>query len=119
MGEALTPSPATSTRKLKLPKLDLPRPARWDYIAIGTLLVGLVLIGANLFLAGKKAPGEPFPSGAAALFTILQLTLSCAGLMLLGKTAKEGTWWGNLAACAAMLVGTSGVLLAAAMWAAA
>jgi hypothetical protein len=39
--------------------------------------------------------------------------------MLLGKTAKEGTWWGNLASLAAMMVGMSGVLLATALWAAA
>jgi len=111
MGEAL------KTSSLKLPKLDLPRPARWDLITIAVLLADVVLIGVNLFIASKKAPGEPFPSGAAFLFILVQLVLACAGLMLLGKTAKEGTWWGNLAALATMLAGMSGVLLATALWA--
>jgi hypothetical protein len=104
---------------LKLPKLDLPRPAKWDFIAIGVLLVSGVVIGVNLLMAGKKAPEAPFPSAAATAFIVLQLALSCVGLMLLGKTAKEGTWWGNLAALATMLAGMSGVLLATALWAAA
>jgi hypothetical protein len=37
--------------------------------------------------------------------------------MVLGKTAKEGTIWGNLFAVGACVVGMSGVLLASAMWA--
>jgi hypothetical protein len=41
------------------------------------------------------------------------------GVMVLGKTAKEGTWWGNCASVLALLVGVSGVLLSAALWAAA
>jgi len=110
---------ASSLKLPKLPKLDLPRPAKWDFIAIGVLLVSLVLIGANLAIAGKKAPSVPFPSGAAFSFIVIQLLLSCVGLMLLGKTAKEGTWWGNLASLGAMLVGMGGVLLATALWAAA
>jgi hypothetical protein len=39
--------------------------------------------------------------------------------LLLGKTAKEGTIWGNLAAIGGMFIGVSGVLLAAALWVAA
>jgi len=66
-----------------------------------------------------QAIGEPFPSGATALFVFTQLAVSLVGLMLLGKTAKEGTGWGNLFSLLAMLVGMSGVLLAAALWAAA
>lgn len=107
----------SSLKLPKLPKIDLPRPARWDFIAIGTLLAGVALVAVNLLMAGRKAPGAPFPSAAAILFMLIHLVVSCAGLMLLGKTAKEGTWWGNLAALAAMFVGMSGVLLAAALWA--
>jgi hypothetical protein len=101
----------------KLPKIDLPRPTRWDFIAIGTLVAGVVLIAVNLLMAGKKDPGASFSSAASILFIFVQLAVACAGLMLLGKTAKEGTWWGNLASLAAMFAGMSGVLLAAAMWA--
>jgi hypothetical protein len=104
---------------LKIPKLDLPKPEKWDYIAIGILLVSLVLVVANLMMAGKKAPEAPFSSAATGAFIVLQLALSCVGLMALGKTAKEGTWWGNFASLGAMLIGMSGVLLATALWAAA
>ena len=94
---------------LKLPSLklpDLPRPTRWDLFAIGALLVGVVLAAATIAQ----------PRFATALMFI-QLIVSCGGLMLLGKTAKEGTWWGNLAAIGAMLAGMGGMLLAAAIWA--
>jgi hypothetical protein len=104
---------------LKFPKIDLPRPTRWDWAAVGTLLAGLALIGVSLFVSASKAPGEPFPDGLTRLLAIAQLIVACGGLMLLGKTAKEGTGLGNLASIGAMLVGMSGVLLAAALWAAA
>jgi hypothetical protein len=94
---------------LKLPKLpDLPRPTSWDYFAIGALLVAVILSGATV-----KMPR------LATLLMFVQLAVACGGLMLLGKTAKEGTWWGNLAAVGALLAGMGGTLLAAAMWAAA
>src|SRR4051794_2128377 len=108
MGEAL--------KMVKLPKIDVPRPVRWDFIAFGALLAGLILIGVALVIAGRKAPEAPFPSAAAMVLIVMQLVVSCGGLMLLGKTAKEGTWWGNLASLAAMLIGMSGVLLATALW---
>ncbi len=113
MGEAVTTTPS---RKLKLPKINLPRPARWDWIAIGVLLLGVLLAAANLF---SKPPGEPYPSGLTSFFVLSQLAVACGGLMLLGKTAKEGTGWGNAASLLATLLGISGVLLAAALWAAA
>lgn len=92
---------------LKLPKLpDLPRPTYWDFLAIGALLVAVILAGAT-----KAMPR------LATVMMVVQLVVACGGLMLLGKTAKEGTWWGNLAAVGAMLAGMGGMLLAAAMWA--
>jgi hypothetical protein len=103
--------------RFKLPALD--RPTRWDLITAAVLLVGFVLMGVNLAVASKKPVGEPFPSGLTTLFVLVQLAISLVGLMLLGKTAKEGTWWGKIAAILAMLVGMGGVLLAAALWAAA
>lgn len=94
---------------LKLPKLpDLPRPTRWDLFAMGALLLGVILSLATV-AQPRLATGLMF----------VQLIVACGGLMLLGKTAKEGTWWGNLAAVGAMLIGMGGMLLAAAMWAAA
>jgi hypothetical protein len=113
MGEAL------KMPSFKLPKIELPRPTRWDWYAIGALLLGLVLTAANLGVAFTKPPGEPFPAGLTPLFLLGQLAVACGSLMILGKTAKEGTGWGNFAAIAGTLVGSSGVLLAAALWAAA
>jgi len=111
MGEALM---------AKLPSLkNLERPTRWDLITAAVLLVGLALMGANFAVASHKPAGEPFPNGLTGLFVLTQLAVSLVGLLLLGKTAKAGTWWGNIAAILAMLVGMGGVLLAAALWAAA
>ena len=102
----------------KLPKIALPRPTRWDLIAIGALVLGLVLIAVNLGVAARQA-GKPFPAALAPVFIFAQLVVACGGLMLLGKTAKEGTWWGNLASLGSLLIGMGGVLLAIALWAAA
>ena len=114
VGEAVTTPPS---RKLKLP--NLPRPARWDWIAIGVLVLGTVLVAASLYKGLVKPPGEPYPSWLTTLMVFCQLAVACGGLMLLGKTAKEGTGWGNAASLLATLIGISGVLLAAALWAAA
>lgn len=113
MGEAL------KMPSFKLPKIELPRPTRWDWYAIGALLLGLLLTAANLGVAFTKPQGEPFPAGLTPLFLIGQLAVACGSLMILGKTAKEGTGWGNFASIVGTLVGISGVLLAAALWAAA
>lgn len=113
MGEAL------KMPSFKLPKIELPRPTRWDWFALGALLLGLILVGANLAAAFTKPEGAPFPSGLTPLFVFGHLIVSCGSLMLLGKTAKEGTGWGNFASIAGTFVGMSGVLLAAALWAAA
>lgn len=116
-GEALPAGRLPSFDKLRARLPALPRPTRWDWVALGTLLAGLVLTGANLLLARAGEPGEPAPAGVAMLFVFLQLAVACAGLLALGKTAKEGTGLGNLAAVAAMFVGLGGVMLAAALWA--
>lgn len=119
MGVALK-LPSLKRPDWKLPSLkEIPRPTRWDWMAIGTLVLGLALAVANLVVARTKPVGEPFPQGLTSLFVFLQLVVSLGGLMLLGKTAKEGTWWGNLAAVGATFLGMGGVLLAAALWAAA
>ena len=114
MGEAV------KMPSLKLPKLPkLPRPTRWDLFALGALALGVVLAAANLWIGQSKPAGEPYPSGLTTLFVFGQLAVACGGLMLLGKTAREGTGWGNAASLLATFLGIGGVLLAAAMWAAA
>jgi len=110
---------------LKLPRFKLPawreitRPTRWDLAAAAALALGAILIVADLTVAHRKPIGEPFPNGATSLFVFGQLAVSMVGLMLLGKTAKEGTWWGNLFSLLALFTGMGGVLLAGALWAAA
>src|SRR4029450_4982729 len=100
-------------------KLALPKLAKWDFIALVALIVGGALIAANLALVTRKAPGTSIAGGVTAAFVLAQVAMSLVGLFLLGKTAKEGTLWGNLLAVAGLFAGMSGVLLAAALWAAA
>ena len=90
--------------------LDVPRPKSWDLIAMLVTAVGMVLMGANIATVSSSG------TGATSLFVTIQLTVCMISLMLLGKTAKLGTIWGNLATVAGALVGMSGVLLAAALW---
>ena len=110
---------------LKLPRFKLPawreitRPTRWDWIAAAVFAVGVVLVGVDVAMAHRKPLGAPFPSGATALFVVAQLAVSLGGLMLLGKTAKEGTGWGNLFSLLALATGMVGILVAGALWAAA
>jgi hypothetical protein len=100
---------------LKL-KLRLPRLARWDLAALGLAAFGAVLMGLN-WQASQARVGEG--SGLTSLFILAQLLVAIGSLFALGKTAKEGTFWGNVAAVTGMFVGMGGVLLAAALWAAA
>ena len=50
--------------------------------------------------ARSQLPGVSPSDGFTALVVALQLAICTASLLLLGKTAKEGTLWGNLAAVA-------------------
>ena len=96
-----------------MPKLSMPKLTFWDLVAIAVAGVGLLLTGANV----KASAG-----GVGALtwfFVFIQLAICLGSLMILGKTAKAGTLWGNLAALAGMFIGMSGVLVAAALWTAA
>jgi hypothetical protein len=91
----------------------------WDFAAILAAGLGLALCAANAVIAlgGQAGSG---PSTTFSLGMVLaQLIVLSASLLILGKTAKEGTLWGNLAAVGGMLIGTSGILLAGAMWVAA
>jgi hypothetical protein len=100
----------------KLPKIEVVKPKRWDLIALAVLAVAIVLSGVNLHLALRQGEGA-ISSGVTATFVTIQLILCLLGLMVLGKTAKEGTIWGNLFSVGACVVGMSGVLLASALWA--
>jgi hypothetical protein len=108
--------PAVKPRALKLPKVDIVKPKRWDFIALAVLIAGAVLSGVNLMIARGTEEGA-ISGVATAGFVTVQLIICLVGLMVLGKTAKEGTIWGNLFAVGACFVGMSGVLLASALWA--
>ncbi len=106
---------------MKLPsiKLDIPRPKIWDLVTGAVLVAGCVICFMNWGATQGTAPGISLAGGLTFRFVLLQLFVCLASLMLLGKTAKQGTIWGNLAAIGGSFVGMSGVLLAAALWAAA
>lgn len=106
---------------VKLPVLgwDVPKPKKWDFVACTTVVVSALLAGYNLSAALGQAPGEAVSGLTTTLLVLLQLGIATLSLFVLGKTAKEGTLWGNLAAVTGMLVAVGAVLLAAALWAAA
>lgn len=99
--------------------LDFPKPKAWDLVAIGVALLGCVVAVANTTLALGGQAGEAPSSSFTLAIAAVQVVIASGSLLILGKTAKHGTIWGNLAAVAGTLIGTSGVLLAGAMWVAA
>lgn len=99
--------------------LDIPKPKLWDLAAFAVVAAGIVVAAANVVLAQRTEPGVSLPDSVTYGIAVVQLAVACVGLLVLGKTAKEGTIWGNLAAVAGMLIGLSGILLAGALWAAA
>ena len=114
--EPTAPAASATAGGRKLPKIEIVKPRPWDFIALAVLGVAAVLSGANLALALRTQEGA-ISGGATGAFVTIQLLLCMAGLVVLGKTAKEGTIWGNLFAVGACVVGMSGVLLASALWA--
>ena len=100
-------------------KDDFPKPKLWDLAALTMLVVGGAAMAANLVAAKGTGPGSALSGTQTSLFATLGLGVCVGCLLLLGKTSKEGTIWGNLAAIGGMFVGLSGVLLAAALWVAA
>ena len=104
----------------KLPKIELgPPPRKWDLVALAVLLIGAICAGASWRAAQAQAPGVSLSGDFISLIVAAQLAVCTGSLLLLGKTAKEGTLWGNLAAVGGTFAGMGGVLLAAALWAAA
>ena len=105
---------------LKLPRIQLgPKPRKWDLFALAVLVLAAVLAAINWRAARAQPPGVSPSDSFTSLIVLVQLALCTVSLLILGKTAKEGTIWGNLAAVGGMLAGLSGVLLAAALWVAA
>jgi len=101
-------------------ELALVKPRLWDLVAVAVLGAGVILAAGSMgkALAGGATAGR-ISDGFALTLALVQLGICLGSLMILGKTAKEGTIWGNLAAVGGLCVGMSGVLLAAALWAAA
>jgi len=106
---------------IKLPwiRLEIPRPKPWDLAAAGVFALSLAAAGANLAIALGYEPGSAISGSLTTAFVLGQLLLATLGLLVLGKTAKLGTIWGNLLAVGALGLGMGGVLLAAALWSAA
>lgn len=98
---------------------DLPKPKAWDLAAIAAAAAGVAAAAANAVLAMGGEAGQAPSTGFTLGMIGLQVIILSASLLVLGKTAKHGTIWGNLAAVAGMFVGMSGILLAGAMWVAA
>ena len=104
----------------KLPKIQLgPKPKKWDLLALAVLVLAVVLAAISWRTARAQLPGVSPSSSFTSLVAALQLAICTVSLLVLGKTAKAGTVWGNLAAVGGMLAGLAGVLLAAALWVAA
>ena len=104
----------------KLPQIQFgPRPKKWDLVALAVLLAAAALAVVSWQTARSQAPGVPPSSTLTSLVALIQLGIATISLLVLGKTAKEGTLWGSLAALGGMFAGLTGVLLAAALWVAA
>jgi hypothetical protein len=95
--------------------IEIVKPKTWD--AGGAIVLGaaMVLAAANLMLS---ASSDVSISGATTIvFVFLHMGLCLLCFMVLGKTASQGTIWGNLLALAGSFVAGSGTLLATALWA--
>lgn len=105
---------------MKLPelKLSIPKPKPWDLVAAGALAAGLAVAGWSLAQATQDTAGNALSTAVTWALITVQLTVCVGSLLVLGKTAKEGTIWGNLSAVGGMMIGLGGVMLAAGLWAA-
>ena len=105
--------------KMPFGSFHVPKPKKWDLVAFAAVGAAGALAAFNLMSSQAQPPGVSLSGGFTLLVVLAQLAVSSVSLLILGKTAKEGTIWGNLAAVGGMLAGVSGVLLAAALWTAA
>ena len=105
---------------MSLPSIKLgPKPTLWDVVAAAVAAIALVVAAVNWMAVQKQPPAASLDWGITLAFVLGQTALGSISLLVLGKTAKEGTIWGNLAAVGGMFLGLSGVLLATALWIAA
>ena len=109
---------ASDVVKVPVLNLEIPKPKKWDLVALAALIAGFVAAAANIATSGTTETGASASAGMSLGFVLIQLVVSLGSLMVLGKTAKEGTIHGNLFAVGGMMVGLGGVLLAAALWSA-
>ncbi len=100
-----------------IPRLgwEIPKPVFWDWIAIAIALLSAALAVWGLMSASSLAAGGDLSPFLIGLWTLLQLAIAVASLLVLGKTAKEGTIHGNIAAVIGSLLGLNGIFLAAAL----
>ena len=95
--------------------IEIVKPKTWDAAGAVALVAALALTGANLMVSERSAVS--ISGGATLVFSTLQMGLCLISFMILGKTASQGTIWGNLLALGASLAAGSGVLLSTALWA--
>jgi hypothetical protein len=105
--------------KVPVLNLEIPKPKKWDFVALAVLIAGVAAAGVNIATSGITQPGTAVSTNMSLGFVLAQMTVCLGSLMVLGKTAKEGTIHGNLFSVGGMMIGLGGVLLAAALWAAA
>lgn len=96
---------------------EIPKPKPWDFVALAVVAAGIALAAACLTLSRMTEPGVSVSTAKTLVFVVLELGVCCASLLVLGKTAKEGTIHGNLLAVIGTFVGLGGSMLAAALWA--
>ncbi len=93
--------------------IEIVKPKQWDIAALIVLGISIVLQGANLAFSQSGA----ISGGTTTIFAIVQMAICMIAFIVLGKTAKMGTIWGNLFAVGAGVAAMSGVLLSTALWA--
>ena len=100
-----------------MPEIDIVKPKPWDMAALIVLALSGALAAANLALSIGREGAGAISGSTTLIFVTIQMLVCCLAFLVLGKTAKMGTIWGNLLATAAGVAGMSGVLLASTLWA--
>lgn len=93
--------------------IEIVKPKQWDLAALIVFGLSIVLQGANM----ASSSSGPVSGTTTTVFAVVQMALCLLAFLVLGKTAKMGTIWGNLLAVGAGVAAMSGVLLSTAIWA--